>query len=427
MVGNCCILNNDAVISDNNIINGNSTDKALIKFFSFVSQEKVVKKESFSSDKKYCSVETDRFIYYKGAPEVILSKCKKVYNNKNINILEINNMLSKYMHRGYRIISIAYSNKYSGDLIYLGSILLKDEIRKDAYEGVSLIKNAGIDIIMVTGDSFDTALYIGKELKIFNDGDLCLSSLELELMSDDEISNIIGKLKIVARAKPNDKSRLVRIIKNKNLVVGMTGDGINDAAALKKCDVGFAMGSGSDVAKEAADIVILDNNIKSISMAILFGRTIFKNIRKFIIFQLTVNMCAMSLSIIGPFIGISTPVTVMQMLWINMIMDTLASLAFAYENPNIKYMSELPKTKKEPIINRYMYKEIFITGTYSSLICFLFLKLSFFKEYIRYDIDNKYFLTAFFTLFVFIGIFNAFNARTNSLNIFKDILENKND
>ena len=159
----------------------------------------------------------------------------------------------------------------------------------------------------------------------------------------------------------------------------MTGDGINDAAALKKCDVGFAMGSGADVAKEAADIVILDDNISSISMAILFGRTIFKNIRKFIIFQLTVNICAMSLSIVGPFIGISTPVTVMQMLWINMIMDSLASLAFAYENPSLEYMNEKPKNKDEHIINKYMYGEIIITGLYSSLLFILFLKLPIFK------------------------------------------------
>ena len=152
---------------------------------------------------------------------------------------------------------------------------------------------------------------------------------------------------------------------------------------------------------------------------------VFKNIRKFIIFQLTVNICAMGLSIVGPFIGISTPVTVMQMLWINMIIDSLASLAFAYENPNLEYMREKPKNKKEHIINKYMYGEILITGLYSCLLCILFLRLPIFKELIRYDIDNKYFLTAFFTLFVFIGIFNAFNARTSRLNLFANILSNK--
>lgn len=427
LVGNACVLNNDAIVSENNIINGNATDKAIIRFFSYKPVDKIIRKESFSSDKKYSSVETKEYVYYKGAPDVIIPRCKYSYFTKKelIDKNRVNNIVSRYMNKGFRVIALAYKSKVSDDLIYLGCILLKDEIRKDAKNGVKLIKSAGVNLIMVTGDSLDTAMYIGRELDLYKDGDVCLTSSDLSLMSDDELKALANRLKIVARAKPTDKSRLVRIFKELNLVVGMTGDGINDAAALKKCDVGFAMGSGADVAKEAADIVILDDNISSISMAILFGRTIFKNIRKFIIFQLTVNICAMSLSIVGPFIGISTPVTVMQMLWINMIMDSLASLAFAYENPSLEYMNEKPKSKNEHIINKYMYGEIIITGLYSSLLCILFLKLPIFKELIRFDIDNKYFLTAFFTLFVFIGIFNAFNARTSRLNLFSNILGNK--
>lgn len=427
LVGNACVLNNDAIVSENNIINGNATDKAIIKFFSYKPVDKIIRKESFSSDKKYSSVETKEYVYYKGAPDVIIPRCKYSYFTKKelIDKNRVNNIVSRYMNKGFRVIALAYKSKVSDDLIYLGCILLKDEIRQDAKNGVKLIKSAGVNLIMVTGDSLDTAMYIGRELELYKDGDVCLTSSDMSLMSDDELKALANRLKIVARAKPTDKSRLVRIFKELNLVVGMTGDGINDAAALKKCDVGFAMGSGADVAKEAADIVILDDNISSISMAILFGRTIFKNIRKFIIFQLTVNICAMSLSIVGPFIGISTPVTVMQMLWINMIMDSLASLAFAYDNPSLEYMNEKPKSKNEHIINKYMYGEIIITGLYSSLLCILFLKLPIFKELIRFDIDNKYFLTAFFTLFVFIGIFNAFNARTSRLNLFSNILGNK--
>ncbi len=427
LVGNACVLNNDAIVSENNIINGNATDKAIIRFFSYKPVDKIIRKEAFSSDKKYSSVETKEYVYYKGAPDVIIPRCKYSFFTKKelIDKNRINNIVSRYMNKGFRIIALAYKSKVSDDLIYLGCILLKDEIRKEAKNGVKLIKSAGVNLIMVTGDSLDTAMYIGRELDLYKYGDVCLTSSDLSLMSDDELKALANRLKIVARAKPTDKSRLVRIFKELNLVVGMTGDGINDAAALKKCDVGFAMGSGADVAKEAADIVILDDNISSISMAILFGRTIFKNIRKFIIFQLTVNICAMSLSIIGPFIGISTPVTVMQMLWINMIMDSLASLAFAYENPSLEYMNEKPKSKNEHIINKYMYGEIIITGLYSSLLCILFLKLPIFRELIRFDIDNKYFLTAFFTLFVFIGIFNAFNARTSRLNLFSNILSNK--
>ena len=429
IVGNSIVLNNDAVISDNKIINGNSTDKALISFMNYISDEKIIKKESFDSDKKYSLVETNNYIYYKGAPEVLIPKCKYYLNNdvedSHVDFDYLNRVIAKYMHKGYRVISLCYKNKSNNNFVYVGSVLLKDESRKDAKEGIKLIKSSGVKMIMVTGDSLDTALFISKELNLLNDDDIYLTSSDLSLMSDDEIKSKINKIKVVARAKPHDKSRLVKIIKEMNLVVGMTGDGINDAAALKKCDVGFAMGSGTDVAKEASDIVILDDNINSISMAILFGRTIFKNIRKFIIFQLTMNICAMSLSIIGPFIGISTPVTVMQMLWINMIMDTLAGLAFAYEEPLLSYMDEKPKSKNEPIINKYMYEEIVFTGLYSSLLCILFLKIPFVKSLIRYDVNDKYFLTAFFALFVFMGIFNAFNTRTNKYNLFYGIKNNK--
>lgn len=427
LIGNSMILNNDVIVSDNKIINGNSTDKALYNFMGFLSNEKLISKSSFDSTKKYSSVTTEKFTYYKGAAEIILKKCTKYYdggNEKKIDSSKIDNMIIKYMNKGYRVIALAYGKEFK-DLTFLGVVLLKDEIRKDAKEGLDLIKKAGVKTIMVTGDSLDTAFYIAKELDMISSKDIYLTSKDLELMSDDELKSKISDIRIVARAKPSDKSRLVNIIKELNLVVGMTGDGINDAAALKKADVGFSMGSGTEVAKEASDIVILDDNINSISMAILFGRTIFKNIRKFIIFQLTVNICAMSLSIVGPFIGVSTPVTVMQMLWINMIMDTLAGLAFAYEEPLKSYMEEKPKNKFTPIINKYMYEEIILTGGYSALLCILFLKLPIFKEIIRYDIDNKYFLTAFFGLFVFIGIFNAFNTRTNKINLLYKIKNNK--
>ena len=429
LVGNCIILNNDAIVSENKIINGNSTDKALIKFMSFIPSEKIIKKQVFDSIKKYSNVTTEYYTYYKGAPEILLKRCKyyidRTGTKNNINQEITNKILSKYMHKGYRIIVLAYSRVNTDDLTFIGFILLKDEVRKDAKEGIDLIKKAGVQTIIVTGDALDTAIYVGNELGLTTSNDVYLTSNDLDLMSDDEIKSILPKIRIIARAKPTDKSRMVKIIKDMNLVVGMTGDGINDAAALKKADVGFSMGSGTDVAKEASDIVILDDNINSISMAILFGRTIFKNIRKFIIFQLTVNICALGLSIIGPFIGISTPVTVMQMLWINMIMDTLAGLAFAYEEPLQSYMYEKPKTKNEPIINKYMYEEIILTGSYSAFLCLLFLKLPFFKNFIRYDANDKYFLTAFFCLFVFIGIFNAFNTRTNKINLFYRIANNK--
>jgi len=275
---------------------------------------------------------------------------------------------------------------------------------------------------MITGDNIDTARSIAKEVGIYKEGDLILTSDELNKLSDEELKNKLMNISVVARSLPTDKSRLVRISQELNLVVGMTGDGVNDAPALKKADVGFSMGSGTEVAKEASDIVILDDNFLSISKAILFGRTIFKSIRKFIILQLTINLCALSLSIIGPFINIEMPITVIQMLWINMVMDTLAGLAFSFEPPLKEYMNEYPKKKDEAIVNRYMINQIFLTGIYSSLICILFLKLPIIKSFYR---SEEYLYTAFFGLFIFIDIFNSLSARTHRLNILANILKNK--
>ena len=200
----------------------------------------------------------------------------------------------------------------------------------------------------------------------------------------------------------------------------MTGDGVNDALALKKADVGFAMGSGTEVAKEASDIVILDDNFYSIVNAILYGRTIFKSIRKFIICQLTINFCSLCVSIIGPFIGIPVPITVVQMLWINMIMDTLSGLAFSYEPALLEYMYEVPKKRDEFIINRYMLNQIIVTGLFSACLCIFFL-----KSRITNQIFGENILTAFFGLIIFISIFNSFSARTHRLNILANILKNK--
>ena len=260
---------------------------------------------------------------------------------------------------------------------------------------------------------------------LFDENDLVLTSKELNELSDDLLLEKLDNLKVVSRALPSDKTRLVKLYQKKDLIVGMTGDGVNDAPALKNADVGFSMGSGSEVSKEASDIIILDNNILSISKAILYGRTIFKSIRKFIIYQLSVNATALILSIIGPFIGVTTPITIVQMLWLNMIMDTLSALAFSYEPALLEYMMEPPKKKNEKIINSYMYNEIILTAIYSSLLCILFLKLPIVREYFRTNNNNKYLMTAYFAMFIFIGIFNSFNARTYRINIFSNILKNK--
>ena len=434
--------NNESLFDDKlEAIGGNTTDRALLKFLKNKENinYKKINKIPFDSQNKYSITQIDneeKTIFIKGAAEKILSKCTKYLDEENrertlINKIKIEEKIKSLTNNGTRVLVIAYAKKNIfkeeiSDLVLLGIISIKDELRPEAKKGIDLIKNAGIDIIMITGDHKDTATCIAKEVGLItSEDDIVLTSDELSCMSDDEIKNIIKKLKVVARALPKDKSRLVKILEEMELIVGMTGDGVNDAPALKKANVGFAMGSGTEVCKEASDIVILDDNILSISKAILYGRTIFKSIRKFVIYQLTCNMCALFVSILGPFIGVNTPITIIQMLWINMIMDTFAGLAFSFEPPLERYMYEPPKSKNEAIMNSYMYKQIIFTGAYSALLCILFLKVPIFKSLIRVGLNHEYLMTAYFALFIFIGVSNAFNARTERLNLFADIKKNK--
>lgn len=425
--------NNASIISDDNIIGGNSTDRALLKFIGKSKEinKKIINKTPFDSAIKYSSVTlSDGTILVKGAKEVLLSKCKTYLNSfgKEASLLNkkmIEKKIESYTKSSGRVLIFAYG-KNMDNLCLLGFVNIKDELRDEAKEGIRLIKSAGIKPIMITGDAVDTAEAIAREVGLIDiKSNLVLSSSDLEKLSDDEIKKKLSNIAVIARALPQDKSRMVSIIESMDLVVGMTGDGVNDAPALKKANVGFAMGSGTEVAKEAADIVILDNNILSISKAILYGRTIFKSIRKFIIYQLTVNMCALVLSIVGSFIGVSTPITIVQMLWLNMIMDTFAGVAFSFEAPLIEYMEEPPKKKDTPIMNKYMYSEIIWTGVYCALLCILFLKLPIFKTLIRTGENSKYLMTAYFAMFIFMGIFNAFNARTVRINTFANLSKNK--
>ena len=428
--------------NSNSVIGGNLTEKSLLKFVKTKTNSniKIIDKLVFDSKNKYSSViiEKNRIKekYVKGAVELIIKNSDYYYDELgNRNILKnkdiLLNKIDKITSTGIRAIALAKTTncnnvKDINNLTLIAIVYIKDEIREDAKEGIDKVKRANIQTVMITGDNKNTAIAIAKEVGLINNNnDLVLTSEELNKLSDEELKKKIKNLRVITRALPQDKSRLVRISQELNLVVGMTGDGVNDALALKKADVGFSLGSGTEVAKEASDIVILDDRFSSIGIAILYGRTIFKSIRKFIIFQLTVNLCAVSVSIIGPFIGIPSPVTVIQMLWINMVMDTLAGLAFSYEPAKDEYMDELPKDKNENIINKYMLNEIIITGLYSSILCMLFLKLDFINNLFRQSNDNIYLLTAFFGLFIFISIFNSFNARTHRLNLFSKIYKNK--
>ena len=421
-------INNSSKRGHDKAIGGNITDRALLNFIEtdipYVNVKRTI---PFDSKLKYSVVELNDICLIKGAPEVIIPKCVNYYDRNCheyslFNKRDILSFIESKTKDGIRVLAFA-TFKSKDKLSLVGLVLIKDEIRKEAIEGIRLVQSAHIQTVMITGDNKDTATSIAREVGLITKSDdIVLTSNELNMMNDQEVINILPRLKVVARSLPQDKSRLVKLAKECDLIVGMTGDGVNDAPALKKADVGFSMGSGTEVAKEASDIVILDDNFLSISKAILFGRTIFKSIRKFIIFQLTVNLCAISLSIIGPFIGVNTPITVIQMLWVNMVMDTLAGLAFSYEPPLLEYMHEFPNKKDASIINRYMINEIFITGLYSSILCVLFLKVPFIKELYR---DEELFMTGFFALFIFIGVFNSFNARTTRLNLIGDLFKNK--
>ena len=304
-------------------------------------------------------------------------------------------------------------------------ISIRDNVRKEAILAIKEVQNAGVQVVMVTGDRKETAVAIAKEAGLLNNSDdLVYTSKDLSEMNDDELRTKIRKIKVVARALPTDKSRLVKIAQELDLVVGMTGDGVNDAPALKKADVGFAMGSGTDVAKEAGDIVIMDDNFLSIEKAILYGRTIFKSIRKFIIFQLTVNVAAVLLSFIGPLLGINEPLTIIQMLWVNLIMDTLAAIAFGGEPPLMRYMDEKPIKRNESIVTKKMLTEIGIIGIYICIISLILALNTYFKS--LFSNTHNYIETVIFSFFIFATIFNGFNARTESLNLFEHIIENKN-
>lgn len=428
------VYNNQANYISSEIIGGNTTDRAILKYVGEVSKSKyrVLEKNEFSSELKYSSVKLNyegNTTFVKGAYEVVSSKCKYYYRcdgSRGIikNVSELVSKGDEFTKNGYRVLACCSGKEDS--LSFVGFILIKDEVREEAVSGIRSVSEAGIQTVMITGDNKLTATSIAKEIGLISsEEDIVLTSEELNKMSDIEVKKIIPKLRVVARSLPEDKKRLVILSQELGLVTGMTGDGVNDAPALKRADVGFAMGSGTEVAKEVSDIIILDDNFKSIVKTILFGRTIFKSIRKFIIFQLTVNLTAVSLSVIGPFFGITTPVTVIQMLWINMIMDTLAGVAYAYEPPLDSYMKEAPKKKDEKIMNSYMLNEILVTGMYMSLLCMFFLKSEFIHSLYRVGENDKYVMSAFFGLFIFMTIFNAFNARSNRLNIFANLRKNK--
>ena len=403
-------VNNSATVGDGNVIGGNSTDRALMSFFKdnasilkIISKAKndVKKFTAFNSDNKMSTVElNDGVVYVKGAPEKILTQCENISDRK-----KLDEYINTQADRAMRLLAIAKKAENKMELICVLSI--RDNVRKEAVDAIKQVRSAGIQVVMVTGDRKETAVAIAKEAGLISSPDeIAMTSQEMAGKSDEELKKILPDLRVISRALPSDKSRLVKIAQELNLVVGMTGDGVNDSPALKKADVGFAMGSGTEVAKEAGDITILDDNFKSIAKAILYGRSMFKSIRKFLVFQLTVNVAAVVICFLGPLFGQNIMLTVIQLLLINLAMDTLAAIAFGSEPPREQYMNEKPIPRDENIITPSMFNDILIGAAYVTLICMAVMFIGPVKRLFMTD-DIIYLRTALFAVFMMSITFNG--------------------
>lgn len=447
LISYCIGKNTGAMFDkDGKVIGGNATDKALLNFLSEdnvkkYSHIKILKSQEFNSANKYSASQLEDKTVYKGAPERLLGKASK-YINASGEVLTIdkdklNKKIDELAGKAMRVLAFAYSESelvedtLPDDLIIVGFVGIRDDVRQEAKTAIGEVKNAGIQVVMITGDRKETAVAIAKDCGLIHDKtDIALTSEELNNMSDDEVKKIIPDLRVIARALPTDKSRMVRLVQELNLVCGMTGDGVNDSPALKKADVGFAMGSGTDVAREASDIVILDDNFKSIENAILYGRTIYNNILKFIKFQLTINVAAVAVSAIAPFLNMDQPLQITHILWINLIMDGLGALALGGEPALKKYMLEKPKSRTQSIVSRKMMTQVLLCGAWITVISFIFLRAPFFVNMFpapdgTMTIGLEH-LTAYFSIFVLTAVFNGFNVRSEGANIFEHINENKN-
>jgi Ca2+-transporting ATPase len=442
-----CLMNTSATVSDGRIIGGNMTETALSRYLGTFTMDLPLSREyfvPFNSTNKYswAHVVGDNvdLCLIKGAPEKLLPATETYYDNegkKQPFTTDMKRSLDATM-LGFAEKSIRMLGLFSRDgmiagdkvpgngLTLIGILGIRDDVRPESVKAIAEVHRAGIQVVMITGDRRETAMAIAKDAGILREpDDIVWTSDELSQMSDSDIKKQIGHLRVVARALPTDKSRLVRIAQEMGLVVGMTGDGVNDSPALKKADVGFAMGSGTEVAKEAGDIVILDDNFLSIKQAILYGRTIYNSICKFIVFQLSINFSAVAVNLIAPFIGIEHPLTVIQILWINLIMDTLAALAFGGEPALSEYLNEAPKSRSAPIVSRPMFIKIVIGGGYMTFLSLLFFLWEPMWHLFRPGPHHIFLYTGYFCTYVFMAVFNAFNVRVDSINIFEHLGANK--
>ena len=427
---------------EHRVIGGNATDQALMKFlgeetFRGLEGDKscvVSKSQGFNSTNKFSQarIDSEGKTFYKGAPERLLASASKYLDGngelRDIDKPALDRKIDELAAKAMRVLAFGYSeqelveNKINGDIVVIGLVGIRDDVRPEAREAIEQVQHAGIQVVMITGDRLETAVAIAKDAGLLKtDTDRALSSAQLNEMPDEEVKKIIPNIRVIARALPTDKSRMVRLCQEMNLVVGMTGDGVNDSPALKRADVGFAMGSGTEAAKEAGKIVILDDNFKSIKDAIWYGRTIYHNILKFCKFQLVINVAAVVVSAIAPFFGVEEPLKVTHLLFVNLVMDGLGAIMLGNEPALTEYMSEKPRRRDESIVSRKMMAQIITMGAWLVFISFLYLKLPFFRN--LFDTEKQH-LTGYFVLFIVSALFNGFNVRDEKYGIFQDLNEN---
>ena len=428
--------------SEHRVIGGNATDQALMKFlgedtYSALARNtecEVTACQSFNSSNKFSQANIDSMgkTFYKGAPERLIDAASRYLDadgkihslDKEVLDKKIQEMASKAM----RVLAFGYSeqsleeNRINDDLVLIGLVGIRDDVRPEAREAIEEVQNAGIQVVMITGDRLETAIAIAKDAGLLKEeSDRAITSSQLNEMSDEEVKELIPHIRVIARALPTDKSRMVRLCQEMNLVVGMTGDGVNDSPALKRADVGFAMGSGTEAAKEAGKIVILDDNFKSIKDAIWYGRTIYHNILKFCKFQLVINVAAVVVSAIAPFFGVEEPLKVTHLLFVNLVMDGLGAIMLGNEPALEKYMHEKPRRRDESIVSKKMMAQILTMGLWLTVLSFAFLKIPFFASFYE---NQEQQLTAYFVLFIVSALFNGFNVRDDGFGIFKGLNEN---
>ncbi|MCE5224548.1 MAG: calcium-translocating P-type ATPase, PMCA-type [Porphyromonadaceae bacterium] len=430
---------------------GNPTEAALLlwlhgnnqNYHSLREEAKVVEQLTFSTERKYMATLVQspqlgrKVLYVKGAPEIVLQNCNRVAINGSYASVEsckvsIEKQLLDYQNQAMRTLGFAYQlvdddqeksffedgRLKDADLTFLGFVAISDPVRSDVPDAVQSCLNAGIDVKIVTGDTPGTAKEIGRQVGIWKESDTernIITGPGFEALSDEEALDRVLDLKIMCRARPTDKQRLVQLLQQKDAVVAVTGDGTNDAPALKAAQVGLSMGDGTSVAKEASDITIIDNSFMSITRAVMWGRSLYQNIQKFILFQLTINVVACIIVLVGSFLGTESPLTVTQMLWVNLIMDTFAAGALASLPPNERVMKSKPRKsgpKGDFIISKRMSYRIFSVGII--FVIFLLGVLVYFNQ--TEGELSDYELSQFFSIFVLLQFWNMFNAKAFGTN-----------